>query len=141
MNRQKIAIISFLIAVIFMVPSSLMAADRSSEQNAPPVKTDLPQVQKPDAVPTRSGPALRVEKHAPRGVQCAVCHESTAPTQSPKEGKCVTCHSNYIKEKPKEEPNPHMSHVGELACGKCHKEHRASVMFCNKCHVYKIKVP
>lgn len=142
MNRQKVATILFLIAAFFMVSSYLCAADRPSEQNAPLINTSNPaQVQKPDAIPPKSGQALRVEKHTPRGVTCAVCHESTEPTATPKGEKCVTCHSNYLKEKPKDEPNPHKSHIGELSCGKCHKEHQESVMFCNKCHVFKMKVP
>jgi fumarate reductase flavoprotein subunit len=142
MNRRKVATISFLIAVFFVVPPYLIAADRSSEQNAPAINpSDPAQMKKPDAVPPKSGQAMRLEKHAPRGVQCAVCHESNEPTAPPRGEKCITCHSNYVKEKPKDEPNPHKSHVGELSCGKCHKEHRESVMFCNKCHVYTIKVP
>ena len=142
MNHWKIAIMSFLIGVFFMVPFYLGAADHPSEQNAPIINTSDPaQVQKPDAIPPKSGQALRIEKHTPRGVKCAVCHESTEPTAPPKGEKCVTCHINYVKEKPKDEPNPHKSHIGELSCGKCHKEHRESVMFCNKCHVFKMKVP
>lgn len=125
MKRQKVATISFLIGVFFIVPSYLSAADHPSEQNASLINTSDPtQVQKPDAIPPKSGQALRVEKHTTRGVKCAACHESTEPTAPSKGEKCVTCHSNYVKEKPKDEPNPHKSHVGELSCGKCHKEHR-----------------
>lgn len=30
--------------------------------------------------------------------------------------------------------NPHSAQHGEIACGSCHKAHRASVMYCAKCH-------
>jgi len=30
--------------------------------------------------------------------------------------------------------NPHSSQHGQIACGSCHKAHRASVMYCAKCH-------
>jgi hypothetical protein len=142
MSRLKLAMILFLIEVFFTVPFYLVAADRPSKQNAPIINTSDPaQAQKPDAIPPKSGQASRIEKHTPRGVECNVCHEATEPTTSPKGEKCATCHSDYVKKEPKGTPNPHESHIGELSCGKCHKEHRESVLFCNKCHVYKMKVP
>ena len=30
--------------------------------------------------------------------------------------------------------NPHVAQHGEVACGECHKAHRASVMYCSNCH-------
>ena len=30
--------------------------------------------------------------------------------------------------------NPHVAQHGEVACGECHKAHRASVMYCTQCH-------
>lgn len=30
--------------------------------------------------------------------------------------------------------NPHKQQHGEVDCGECHKAHRASVMYCSKCH-------
>lgn len=30
--------------------------------------------------------------------------------------------------------NPHNSHLGDVDCGECHKAHRASVMYCSRCH-------
>ena len=30
--------------------------------------------------------------------------------------------------------NPHRSQHGEIACGECHKSHRASVLYCTQCH-------
>lgn len=30
--------------------------------------------------------------------------------------------------------NPHRAQHGEIACGECHKSHRASVFYCTRCH-------
>lgn len=30
--------------------------------------------------------------------------------------------------------NPHIAQHGEIACGECHKSHRASVFYCTQCH-------
>jgi len=143
-NHRKMAVILFLIGVSCMVPLYLGAANHFSEQKVPTINASDPaQVQKPGFAPPESAQALRLEKHAPRGVKCNVCHESTEPTTSPKEEKCTTCHSIYGKKEEQLQgiPNPHKSHIGELSCGKCHKEHRESVLFCNKCHVFEMKVP
>ena len=143
MNLRKVAITSFLIGVFFVVQPCL-AADHASEQNAKVIGTSEPaQVQKPDAAPPKSGKALRQVKHGQYGLKCNVCHESDEPSTSPKTEKCINCHGEQVKkvEQPKGTPDPHKSHLGELLCGKCHREHRESVFFCNKCHVFDMKVP
>ena len=30
--------------------------------------------------------------------------------------------------------NPHVQEHGEVACSECHKAHRASTVYCSKCH-------
>lgn len=144
MNRSKITVISFFIGLYFMHPICSGEANQLSVQNAPILAaSDTAQMQKTGASPPKSSKGPRLDKHASRGVKCDACHESAEPTASPKTEKCATCHK--MDEKKAEhlqgKPDPHKSHIGELPCGKCHKEHRESVLFCNKCHVFDMKVP
>jgi len=39
------------------------------------------------------------------------------------------------------DPNPHDSHLGELECGRCHHQHKASENACAACHAIELKVP
>ncbi len=144
MNIRKLTIISFLIGVFFLIPLYLGAADRPAEQNIPGKDTSNPvPMRQPDAALSKSSPTLRLEKHARKGVKCIVCHESAEPSTTPQAEKCSSCHGDMGKKATPAEAahNPHKSHVGDLLCGKCHKEHKESVLFCNKCHVFEMKVP
>jgi hypothetical protein len=144
MNLLKFAAISSLISVFFMVSGYPGATDRTSMQKIPARNTpNLVQMHQPDSTPSKSEQTSCPEKHGRYGVTCVVCHGSIAPTTSPQSEKCSQCHNDFLKNAAlsKAIPNPHMSHVDEPLCGKCHKEHRHSVLFCNKCHVFEMKVP
>lgn len=144
MNLRKLTIISFLIGVFFLIPLYLGAADRAAEENVSPKNTSNPiPMSQPDTALSKSSETLRLDKHARKGVKCIVCHESAQPSTPPNSEKCSSCHGDMGKKATAAEaaPNPHKSHVGELLCGKCHKEHKESVLFCNKCHVLEMKVP
>lgn len=94
--------------------------------------------------PKPEAQAIRLQKHGQRGITCDMCHGTTAAPTPPPMQKCFGCHGNYeklIEQSKAVTPNPHKSHMGEMECGVCHKEHRDSVLFCNKCHVFDMKVP
>jgi RecJ-like exonuclease len=144
MNRSKITVILIFVALYLMHPICSGEANQLSAQNAPMLAaSDTAQMQKIGASPLESARPPRLDKHASRGVNCGACHESAEPTASPKTEKCGACHKMDGKktEHLQGKPDPHKSHIGELPCEKCHREHRESVLFCNKCHVFDLKVP
>lgn len=92
------------------------------------------------------------DRHVERGLACTACHGSDAPKaqlpeDSNKHEPCVMCHGFYDKvaarTKPKDadEQNPHGQHDGNLPCTACHQGHKASVNYCEKCHMWSFKVP
>lgn len=84
------------------------------------------------------------QRHAPRGITCGTCHGTAFPRQRPATEQCLKCHGNYKELVPLTEdvfPNPHKSHLGEIRCTRCHKEHQKSVLYCNKCHIFDLEVP
>lgn len=81
-------------------------------------------------------------------VDCFACHTKGEKFQAPDEQACIDCHGSTQKladlttrehQAHGIEPNPHDSiHYGQdLACSYCHKEHQASVIYCNHCHEFK----
>ncbi len=90
-----------------------------------------------------------IDKHAGYGVSCKDCHGTAAKT-APSTDKCLACHGgNYsalVRASPKQYDikkgitNPHASHVGEVRCTRCHKNHAQSELYCNECHVPKINL-
>ena len=95
------------------------------------------------AVP-EAGHGFLIDKHVAAGLTCAKCHiESTA--KAPQTETCLACHGGtYAKlaaMKQGEQPNPHASHRGEVACAECHHVHKASVTLCNQCHTYDMTTP
>lgn len=84
------------------------------------------------------------QRHALRGVKCADCHGPDPSMKLPTMAQCLQCHRSYadLARLTKDVfPNPHHSHMGEVACDQCHREHEKSVLSCNQCHVFEIEVP
>ena len=81
--------------------------------------------------------------HAKAGVHCYDCHQEEKPTKKAvASDSCMTCHGDYpaMKALTKDaKPNPHDSHLGELACTECHRQHQPPVVKCLECHEGKYK--
>ncbi|MDR0770796.1 MAG: cytochrome c3 family protein [Burkholderiales bacterium] len=74
---------------------------------------------------------------------CESCHDGAKPAARAAATSCIKCHGDYAKlaEKTKKtKPNPHQTHQGNLRCTVCHKAHEPSVLYCNECHTFDIKV-
>jgi fumarate reductase flavoprotein subunit len=99
----------------------------------------------PDVVPHAMAQThkMLVDTHTAAGVTCETCHGGAAFTEPVKEASCVKCHgtSADMAAKTPREPNPHRSHMGELACATCHNVHKPSVSFCDQCHAFGMQVP
>lgn len=84
------------------------------------------------------------QRHALFGIECAACHGTDQAVSLPPMTTCFQCHGSYsdVAELTKNLiPDPHHSHMGEVPCGECHKEHAESRLFCNQCHVFEMNVP
>lgn len=86
---------------------------------------------------------MLIDKHSAAGVTCETCHGGAAFTEPVAEATCTQCHGTYseLAAKTPWEPNPHQSHMGELACSTCHNVHKPSVSFCDQCHSFGMQVP
>ncbi|GFE62063.1 cytochrome c3 family protein [Geobacter sp. AOG2] len=76
-------------------------------------------------------------KHAKEGLKCADCHKTDKPVTAATPDACMECHGDYSKVAAltKSLPvNPHDSHLGQLACTKCHGIHKPSEVICLECH-------
>jgi RecJ-like exonuclease len=88
--------------------------------------------------------SLGKQKHAEFGVLCSECHGTMFSIPVPGMEQCADCHGSYDDVAALTAgriPDPHHSHMGEVACGQCHREHEASVFSCNDCHVFEMEVP
>lgn len=83
-------------------------------------------------------------------VNCAACHGKGTPQldSTVENPRCLECHGPMEKLAKKSEPedfpdrNPHKSHLGDIACTVCHKEHDTSIVYCLDCHRnFKMKIP
>jgi hypothetical protein len=84
------------------------------------------------------------DRHQGQGMTCATCHKESPPKASVPDARCNSCHGPYagLAELTKKvEPNPHASHLGDLACDTCHHGHKPSVDHCSSCHTFGLKVP
>lgn len=85
------------------------------------------------------------DRHLQRGVTCPQCHGEAAPSKAPSMDHCLNCHGGSYEALARttadKTPNPHYTHVGDKECDVCHKGHEASVLFCNRCHQFKMQVP
>lgn len=86
---------------------------------------------------------LLIDRHSAAGLDCKSCHGDAAFTEPVAEAACVQCHGTYsdLAARTPWEPNPHRSHMGELACSTCHTIHKPSVSFCDQCHSFGMQVP
>jgi hypothetical protein len=81
--------------------------------------------------------------HAKAGVHCYDCHQEEKPTKKAvAQESCMTCHGDYpaMRAVTKDaKPNPHDSHLGEIPCTDCHRQHQPPVVKCLECHAGKFK--
>ena len=84
-----------------------------------------------------------------KNVPCATCHGTEKPTAPASQDSCIKCHGQYKghvvpgadynpdrnPRRPAIEVNPHDSHLGDVRCTLCHREHSKSPKTtCNQCH-------
>jgi len=84
------------------------------------------------------------DKHKAKGLKCDACHQETPPKNAVPSARCLACHGDAEKLAMKTgalRPNPHDTHLGEMACEQCHHAHKPSVDACAKCHQFGLKVP
>jgi fumarate reductase flavoprotein subunit len=88
--------------------------------------------------------------HSRAHIACVACHETRSPRKAAKAAACIGCHGDMSRSKTitvfenkiKVKINPHESHVSPLDCTQCHRIHRKSRLYCNKCHQFrKVVVP
>lgn len=82
-------------------------------------------------------------KHGVEQIPCEDCHGTPTPDKRAPASACTGCHGEYdeiAKLTEAQDPNPHKSHQGELRCTMCHKVHQPSVVYCNECHDYGMKI-
>jgi hypothetical protein len=83
------------------------------------------------------------DHHAKAGVHCFDCHQEEKPTKKAvASDSCMNCHGDYpaMKALTKNvKPNPHDSHLGEIPCTECHRQHQAPKVKCLECHEGKFK--
>jgi hypothetical protein len=83
------------------------------------------------------------EHHAKAGVHCYDCHQEEKPTKKAVASEsCMTCHGDYpaMRAVTKHLPvNPHDSHLGEIPCTECHRQHQPPVVKCLECHKGKFQ--
>lgn len=86
---------------------------------------------------------LLIDRHKAANVSCASCHGTGALSPSVAMATCLNCHGTYsqLADRTRMEPNPHRSHMGEVACSSCHNVHKVSVSFCDQCHSFGMTVP
>ncbi|MDQ5988396.1 MAG: hypothetical protein CSYNP_04156 [Syntrophus sp. SKADARSKE-3] len=100
----------------------------------------------------RSANTFRVAPgpHARASVDCSRCHGKALPREGAEveNGRCLACHGPMEKlvksSTPKDSPdrNPHKSHLGDIACSVCHREHAAPKVYCLDCHPkFGMKLP
>ena len=84
------------------------------------------------------------DRHGAKGLNCAACHKESPPKEAVPSALCLGCHGDAEKLAMKTaatRPNPHDTHLGEMACEECHHGHKPSVDACAKCHHFGLKVP
>lgn len=83
------------------------------------------------------------DHHAKTGVHCFDCHQEEKPTKKAVASEsCMICHGDYpaMRVLTKDaKPNPHDSHLGEIPCTECHRQHQAPKVKCLECHEGKFK--
>ena len=93
------------------------------------------------ALPIRA--AAPSAAHVKAQVGCVDCHGKPEPAQAAPASACMGCHGDYaaMAEATKALPvNPHDSHLGHVACTKCHTQHRPGKAVCLECHEFELQV-
>ena len=91
-----------------------------------------------------AGHGFLIDKHVAAGLNCAACHAESPPSKPAEQAACIKCHGTNAQLAAKtvnDQPNPHASHLGEIACTSCHHIHQASVLYCAQCHNFDLKTP
>ncbi|HML13473.1 MAG TPA: cytochrome c3 family protein [Xanthobacteraceae bacterium] len=91
-----------------------------------------------------AGHHFLIDKHVTAGLTCDKCHSETPPAKAPETTACIGCHGSYSQVAAKtaaDMPNPHASHLGEVACTNCHHIHKASETACAQCHSFDMTTP
>lgn len=115
---------------------------------------DMPPTPQADA-PALAGPQtpatlLLADRHATHGLACASCHTDGTPAPGAAVAAnlstmiCLSCHGTFAAVAARTAasfPNPHASHLGDLACSSCHRAHRPPVDNCAQCHSFGFRVP
>jgi len=110
----------------------------------PPVATP------PEVAPHTPALALLAERHAAYGLACSSCHAAEIPAPGTTIAAnlsttiCLDCHGTFAAVAARTAavfPNPHASHLGDLACSSCHRAHQAPVDYCSQCHSFGFRVP
>ena len=84
------------------------------------------------------------DRHGAKGLNCQGCHKESPPGKAVPSAVCLGCHGDAEKLAMKTagvRPNPHDTHLGEMACEECHRAHKPSIDACAKCHHFGLKVP
>jgi hypothetical protein len=85
----------------------------------------------------QNSPSFLGSKHLATGLQCQTCHNPFPPVGAPEAKICLACHGGSyagVAKLVKSDPNPHQSHLGEVACADCHHGHEPFEFKCSQCH-------
>ena len=136
-----------------------LAKLRSSlNEGEPPSPPAVPAVEGPAPAVVPGGPAavppavlpLLAEIHSSSGITCLACHGDGIPAAGvavapdASTAMCLGCHGSFTAVAARTAatlPNPHASHLGDLACSSCHRAHQPSVDYCGQCHSFGFQVP
>jgi hypothetical protein len=84
------------------------------------------------------------DKHGEKGIECNSCHKENTPQTAVPTAVCLQCHGGTyekLADRTRANPNPHLSHLENLACESCHHSHKESENKCGGCHDFDFKVP
>ena len=157
MGKLVTIIILTLSLAMFVVIALPAASDRASDSAASlgPGSASYP-AQAASKAPEApgAGRGFLIDKHLKAKVECKSCHAANPPSkQTNWITTCVKCHGgdyNKLADKTsKIYPNPHIYHSDPLEyhadrplpCNSCHHVHKASELYCDLCHEWKMKVP
>jgi fumarate reductase flavoprotein subunit len=105
--------------------------------------------------PAQWGADLQSTHGAKNKLTCKRCHGSADPRSLIAEeslaavnAKCGDCHgtarelaAETTRKLRNKHVNPHASHLVEIDCVTCHKEHGPSRSFCLECHAFDMPMP
>lgn len=88
--------------------------------------------------------------HLKNEMTCEDCHLEAEPASAAKQDVCIDCHTDMTEAGPVKfkddkghvhEDWVHDSHESPIDCTACHKQHSPTVLYCNNCHTFDLKVP